>query len=37
MQYMSVFEEFLYTRELSFREYMLMTPPQSSPKKTIDS
>lgn len=36
MQYMSVFEEFLYTREITFKEFIPMNPQNNSNKKLVD-
>jgi hypothetical protein len=33
---MSVMEEFLYTREISIKEYLPLAPQQQSKKKSID-
>lgn len=33
---MSIFEEFLYTREIVFREYIPMNPQANSNKKPVD-
>jgi hypothetical protein len=36
VEFMSVMEEFLYTRELSIKEYLPLLPQPSSKKKNVD-
>lgn len=36
VEFMSVMEEFLYTREINIREYLPLLPQPSSKKKTVD-
>jgi hypothetical protein len=36
VEFMSVMEEFLYTREITIREYLPLLPQPSSKKKSVD-